>query len=135
MYTNIPAALYLNDETSWRAPLLAAVDLAQLHVLAVPREVEAILQAKTSPLAYDMVAADLESGLGRLIRQIEALHPKTLVAHGVSTYAEILRVAEEAGAELIVVGSHRPVMKDYLLGANASRVMRRAACPVLVPQE
>jgi hypothetical protein len=29
MYTNILAALDLNDETSWRAPLLAAVELAR----------------------------------------------------------------------------------------------------------
>ena len=59
-----------------------------------------------------MVAADLESELSRLIEASD-LHPKTLVAHGVSTYAEIPRVAEEAGAELIVVVSDRPIMKNY----------------------
>jgi hypothetical protein len=48
---------------------------------------------------------------------------------------EILEAAEEAEADLIVVGSHRPAMKDYLLGTNASRVMRHARCSVLVARE
>jgi nucleotide-binding universal stress UspA family protein len=142
MYKNIVVAIDLNDETSWRKPLFSAVELArkfgaQLHVLTVVREVEAILQAKTSPLAYELIAGDLENQLERLIRQVDAsdLHPKILVAHGASIYAEILRIAEEAEADLIVVGSHRPAMRDYLLGTNASRVMRHARCSVLVARE
>jgi nucleotide-binding universal stress UspA family protein len=142
MYKNILVAIDLNDETSWRTPLLSAVELArkfgaELHVLTVLREVEAILQAKTSPLAYQLIATDLENQLARLIRQVDAsdLHPKIFVSHGASIYAEILGVAEEAEADLIVVGSHRPSMKDYLLGTNASRVMRHARCSVLVARE
>jgi nucleotide-binding universal stress UspA family protein len=142
MYKNIIVAIDLNEETSWRKPLLSAVELArkfgaQLHVLTVVREVEAILQTKTSPLAYELIAGDLENQLARLIRQVDAsdLHPKILVGHGASIYAEILRIAEEAEADLIVVGSHRPAMKDYLLGTNASRVMRHARCSVLVARE
>ena len=46
-------------------------------------------------------------------------------------YAEILGVAEEAGPDLIVVGSHRPGMRDYLLGTKASRVVRHASSSVL----
>jgi nucleotide-binding universal stress UspA family protein len=142
MYKNILVAIDLNDEASCRKPLLSAVELARkfaarLYVLTVVREVEAILQAKTSPLAYDLVATDLENQLARLIRQVDAsdLHPQILVAHGASIYAEILDVAQETGADLIVVGSHRPAMKDYLLGTNASRVMRHAHCSVLVARE
>jgi nucleotide-binding universal stress UspA family protein len=142
MYKNILVAIDQNDETSCRRPLLAAVELArkfraQLHVLTVLREVEAILQAKTSPLAYDLVAADLDNQLAPLIRQVNApdLKPKLLGVHGASIYAEILEVAEEAQADLIVVGSHQPAMKDYLLGTNASRVMRHARCSVLVARE
>ena len=44
----------------------------------------------------------------------------------------ILTVAEESGAELIVVGLHRlsPVRKA-LLGSTAQRVLLEATCPVL----
>jgi universal stress protein F len=47
-------------------------------------------------------------------------------------YHELLRVAQEWGADLIVVGSHRPVMSDYLLGSNAKTIVRHAQCSVLV---
>jgi nucleotide-binding universal stress UspA family protein len=40
----------------------------------------------------------------------------------------------EAEVDLVVVGSHRPTMKDYLLGTNAARVIRHARCSVLVPR-
>ncbi|WP_158817727.1 universal stress protein [Methylocapsa sp. S129] len=47
-------------------------------------------------------------------------------------YHEILAEAAEWGADLIVVGSHRPVVSDYLLGSNAKTIVRHALCSVLV---
>jgi nucleotide-binding universal stress UspA family protein len=47
-------------------------------------------------------------------------------------YHEVLAEADEWGADLIVVGSHRPVMSDYLLGSNAKTIVRHANCSVLV---
>jgi nucleotide-binding universal stress UspA family protein len=142
MYKSILLAIDLNDETSCRKPLLAAVELARtvgarLHVLTVVREVEAILQAKTAPLGYELIAADLENRIAGLIRRADAsdLKPNILVTDGASIYAEILGVAEEAEADLVVVGSHRPAMKDYLRGTNAARVGRHARCSVLVARE
>lgn len=49
-----------------------------------------------------------------------------------SVYNEVLQEAEETGADLIVVGSHRPTMATYLLGSNASTIVRHAKCSVLV---
>jgi nucleotide-binding universal stress UspA family protein len=100
-------------------------------------EGEAILQAKTAPLGYELIATDLENRIAALIRRADApdLKPNILVTHGASIYAEILRVAEEAEADLVVVGSHRSAMKDCLLGTNAARVVRHARCSVLVARE
>ena len=142
MYKNILLSIDLNDETSCRKPLLSAVELARtfgarLHVLTVVREVEAILEARASTIAYEVIVSDLENRIDALIRRAHAsdLKPNILVTHGASIYAEILGVAEEAEADLIVVGSHRPAMKDYLLGTNAARVVRHARCSVLVARE
>ena len=142
MYKNILLAIDLNDEIFCRKPLLSAVELARtfgarLHVLSVVREVEALLQAKTAPLGYDLIAADLENRIAALIRRVDAsdLKPNIVVTHGMSIYAEILEVAEETEADLVVVGSHRPAMKDYLLGTNAARVVRHARCSVLVARD
>jgi len=59
---------------------------------------------------------------------------KHIIAHG-SIYEEILNAANECKADLIVVGSHRPALKDYLLGPNAARVVRHAEQSVLVVRE
>ena len=109
----------------------------QLHVLTVVREIEAILQAKSAPLGYEVILADLENRVAALIRRVNAsdLKPNIPVTHGASIYAEILGVAEGAEADLVVIGSHRPAMKDYLLGTNAARVVRHARCSVLVARE
>ena len=50
-------------------------------------------------------------------------------------YHEILAEAEEWGADLIVLGSHRPSMATYLFGSNAKSVARHAKCSVLIVHE
>ncbi len=50
-------------------------------------------------------------------------------------YPEILQEAEDFGADLIVIGSHRPAMSTYLLGSNAKTIVRHAKCSVLVLRE
>lgn len=42
----------------------------------------------------------------------------------------IVEVADEIGADLIVVGAHQPGAIDYFLGSTAARVARRANCSV-----
>ncbi len=47
-------------------------------------------------------------------------------------YPEVLAEAQDWGADLIVIGSHRPAMSTYLLGSNAKTIVRHAKCSVLV---
>ena len=61
--------------------------------------------------------------------------PKERISHAVrfgGIYVEILAEAEEWGADLIVIGSHRPSMATYLIGSNAKTIVRHAKCSVLV---
>jgi universal stress protein F len=53
------------------------------------------------------------------------------VRHG-SPHNAILAAAEEKGADLIIIASHRPGLSDYFLGSTAARVVRHANCSVLV---
>ena len=46
--------------------------------------------------------------------------------------SDILSIAEDMNADLVIIGSHRPGLQDYFLGSTASRVVRHAQCPVLV---
>ncbi len=57
------------------------------------------------------------------------------IRHVVATgtaYQEILKTAEGAGSDLIVIGAHKPDLKDYLLGPNAARVVRHSDVSVYV---
>ncbi|MBB4121244.1 universal stress protein [Martelella radicis] len=45
---------------------------------------------------------------------------------------EILASAKAHKADLILVASHRPDLSNYLIGSTADRVVRHAACSVLV---
>lgn len=56
---------------------------------------------------------------------------QTIARHG-TVYEQILDVAEEIGADQIVIGAHRPQLSDYLLGPNTARVVRHAKCSVNV---
>ncbi|HVL71485.1 MAG TPA: universal stress protein [Beijerinckiaceae bacterium] len=49
-----------------------------------------------------------------------------------SVYSEVLQEADRIAADLVVIGSHRPSMTTYLLGSNASTIVRHAKCSVLV---
>jgi len=44
----------------------------------------------------------------------------------------ILKAAKAIDADLIIIGSHRPGLEDYLLGSTAASVVRHANCAVLV---
>jgi nucleotide-binding universal stress UspA family protein len=74
------------------------------------------------------------------LRQIAAKIPLPAgrVSHKVRTggiYPEVLGEAEDWGADLIVIGSHRPSMSTYLLGSNATTIVRHATCSVLVVRD
>lgn len=61
----------------------------------------------------------------------EGMSVDTIVRHG-TVYEQILQVAEDIGADQIVIGAHRPQISDYLLGPNTARVVRHAKCSVNV---
>jgi nucleotide-binding universal stress UspA family protein len=51
-------------------------------------------------------------------------------------FEEIVKAAEEEGADMIVMGSHgRHGLDRLLLGSVANRVIRMAGCPVLTVRE
>jgi nucleotide-binding universal stress UspA family protein len=49
-----------------------------------------------------------------------------------SPHHAIVSLADELRADLILIASHSPGLRDYLLGATAANVVRHAKCSVLV---
>lgn len=139
MFKHILLAVDLEHDETWAKSLPTAVEMAQnqgatLHVMTVvpdfgmsivgsffPKDHEEQAKSLALKAVHDWVDKHIPEG-------IKVQH---IVGHG-TAYEEILRVAGKISVDLIVLGSHRPAMQDYLLGPNAARVVRHADCSVLV---
>lgn len=134
--------------------LLVPVDIAEPE-MARPALERAVAMARASdgtirliyvrsmlPVAYmEFVPPDFDESQQRdaeeklaAIAATVALPPdrvSTAVPKG-AVYNEVLQEAERIGADLVIVGSHRPTMATYLLGSNAATIVRHAKCSVLV---
>ena len=142
MFNDILVPIDLSDEHSFKKALPAAIGLCQafgarLHVITVVPEFGLPIVGQYFPEGYE--AKVREETAKQLKALIAAQVPddvptQCIVAEG-KIYREILDAADTTKADLIVMGSHRPELKDYLLGPNAAKVMRHADCSVLVVRE
>lgn len=80
-------------------------------------------------LTEQMVAA-ARTRMNTLGEQLSVPEDRRLIEVG-SPKVEIVRVAEEQGVDLIVVGSHGRHGVGLLLGSTASSVIHHAGCDVL----
>ncbi len=136
-FEKILVAIDLGEDSSWKDALPTAVDQAQhaggkLHIVTVVPEPPPQLAWLPEDYSSKMIA-HAESQLAKLI---ETNVPKEMGAQAHvrqgTIYSEIVKLATAIDIDLIVMASHRPELKDYLLGPNAARVLRHAGCPVLV---
>lgn len=131
----------LNGPGSWTRALPKALEACktssgQLHVITVvpdvnaraaplfPTDVNERLRTKTSEQLAAWVKKNAPAGTS----------VKQIVAQG-GIYGEILTAAEKAGPDLIVMASHKPDIRDYLLGANAAQVVRHFPRSVLIVRD
>ncbi len=141
MFKNILVPIDVAHEESSKLVLNAAATLANssgakltlLNVIAdIPNLVAVQLPADFAEKAVAAASDQLNSiaehcGLAKGSYEMR-------IAHG-PAYHEIISQAEEMGADLIVMASHRPELSTYLLGTVAARVVRHAKCSVLVVRE
>jgi nucleotide-binding universal stress UspA family protein len=139
MYEKVLVTVDLNDAHSWQKALPAAVEFSRkfgsaLHLIAVVPDFGLPSVAQFFPDDFaDKACAEAGKELEKLAKaQLPAdIEVEHTVAYG-TPYTEILQAAEKIDCDLILMTSHRPELKDYLLGPNAARVVRHAACSVLV---
>jgi nucleotide-binding universal stress UspA family protein len=119
-----------------RAAAIATVSEGSVRLIYVISIVPMNYMEFASPDFYDDQQKAAERELDAIAEKI-ALPPgrvSRLVRMG-SIYHEVLDEAEKMGVDLVVVGSHRPSMRTYLLGSNAGTIVRHATCSVLVVRE
>ncbi len=141
MSTCILCALDLNQPDQSRKLLetahkLAKLDGAQLDVLSVVPNFGVGEVADFFPEDYHEKAIEKSRNiLEEFVVSVIGAEANENVRHEVASgkvYQEVLRVAEAAGSDLIVIGSHKPAIRDYLLGSNAAHVVRHAPVSVMV---
>ncbi len=119
-----------------KAAQLATLEGAQLDVIAVvPDFGMSRVGAFFDSDHHEKMVADAKEHLNALVIKALDAAQNEKVRHVVATgraYEEILNLAKKTEAALIVVGAHKADLADYLLGPNASRVVRHAGCSVYV---
>ena len=77
-------------------------------------------------------AAALLDELASTIRESDGIECQSHVAIG-DAFEGIVRMAEESGVDLLVLGQHRrQVLRDVFIGTTAERVLRTSRIPVLL---
>lgn len=100
--------------------------ITALHVYEAPQgSVSSYLDEAVVKEAFEAARKRLEE---RLADQPDVL-PVLKTGHGGQT---ILDYARKTAADCIVMGSHKPGLRDFLLGSTAARVVRHAPCSVHV---
>ena len=138
MFKTILVPVDLGEIEAARPAIDKAVELADsaggtLRLIYV-RAIVPVTYMEFMPPAFDQEQqgeaeaklAQVAAGVGLPTEKVSAV-----VRLG-SVYNEVLDEAEKTGADLIVIGSHRPSMATYLLGSNAATIVRHARCSVLV---
>ncbi len=139
MYTEILLPIDLNDPVTQEKAVSTAIEYAKafgarLHAVTIVPDLGVGVVGTFFPEDYAQKAkAAAEAELRDFVKRRvpDGVVAEHAVALG-TIYEEIIEYAKEIGADLIVMGSHRPELKDYLIGPNASRVVRHADCSVLV---
>jgi nucleotide-binding universal stress UspA family protein len=141
MYSKILVPIDTSYETDYwlKAPLREAWELAEkpdgtIHVMSViPRN---LLEGYYPDLYSEEVAAETKKKLDEIVEKHcpAGANVVTSLEEG-GICPEILRVARELSVDVIVMASHGPLIKDYILGSNAAHVALHAPCSVFVVRE
>jgi universal stress protein A len=135
-YTKIILAVDLTEESNdvaQRALVLSQREGAQLHVVHV---IEPLSLAYGGDVPMDLssvqeqIQEQAKSHLSEFAAQLAVPAERQHLIFG-RPESEIHRVAEEVGADLIVVGSHGRHGLALLLGSTANGVLHGANCDVL----
>jgi len=138
MFTSILVPIDVAHESSWRFALPEALALARdgraaVTAIAVVPDLTTIFMG--TQLAFQLEAI-LDQTRGRLNAIVDGIDGHGIAIARVVNFGSIggviLAAASERACDLIVMESHRPEMKDYLIGPNAAHVARHARCSVLV---
>jgi nucleotide-binding universal stress UspA family protein len=132
MYAKILVPMALTHDISPRTLAIADAlrdpggEVVALHVHEeLHGSVSTYLDEKT-------VKAGFDSAKSVLVKKAAAVPNVTPVMVSGHSARTIIDYANSNGFDCIVIGSHKPGLRDYFLGSTAARVVRHASCDVHV---
>ncbi len=135
MYGRIIVAVDLEHLEQAKALLKRATSLVdaggEIRLIHVLEEVPGYIAAELPSDVSERRRAEAAVELRAMIDPALELRVEHEVRHGAAS-GQILQAAEDSGAELIMIASHKPGLRDYFIGSTAARVIRHAQCSVLV---
>ena len=139
MYKKILLPIDLGDIKNQRKAVNTAVGFAKtysstLHIMTVVPDYGMSIVGTYFPEDHEKtMLSDAKKSLNAFVAKSipEDIRKKQIVAHG-TIYNELLEYANKSKMNLIIMSSHRPELKDYLVGPNAARIVRHAKCSTMI---
>jgi nucleotide-binding universal stress UspA family protein len=140
MFKKILLTVDLTEPASWARALPQAVELAQasggeLHVASVVPDMGSALVVSAFPEGFaEHALEEADARLSAIVAEgvPEGVTVRTHLAYG-DIHAKAIDMISETGCDLVVMASHAPDrVREFLVGSNADRVVRRSPVSVLV---
>ncbi|AML51521.1 MULTISPECIES: universal stress protein [Falsihalocynthiibacter] len=140
MFKNVLLTLDLNTKASWEKALPQALELVTaskgtLHVMSVVPDLGTPMVESFFPSDFESKAiAAASAALDGLVKANvpQGVSVKQHLAFG-NIHHKVLEAIEETQCDLVVMASHKPdSVREFLIGSNADRVVRRSPISVLV---
>ena len=136
MYSSIViAAALFNEGATTRAALKKAQTLlddgGKITLVHVIDEVPGYVAAAIPKEHMTARRREVEDQLAAIAAESGGPEVRTIIREGQPS-ASILGAAQEIGADLIMIASHKPGLSDYFIGSTAARIVRHAQVSVLV---
>lgn len=142
MFKKILIPVDVDEEATWKKAAEVAAHMAEssgaeLHVITVVPDFGLSIVGSYFPEDFEVKA--LKKAGEELDKFVTShfsgkIDVHAHVAHG-KIYQEIISAADKLECDAIVMASHRPELKDYLVGPNAERVVRHATQSVVIVRD
>ena len=137
MFESIVVPVDTQEPSSWAAIIPTTISMVQanharLTLCTIIPDLRAMMEAEWSVVGYRLMLDNAQTQLAILAKQLSGITGIQIEVGTGSIWRSIVEVASQAKADLIILASHRPAIKDYLLGTNAVSVVRYAPCSVMV---
>ncbi len=140
MFNSVLLTIDLSYEKSWQKALPQAVELVRaskgvLHLVSIVPDLGTPMLESFFPQDFEHKAIEVANeALMELAKQEvpEDVTVKLHLAFG-KIHEKILAAVDETDCDLVIMASHNPDrVREFLVGSNADRVVRRSPVSVLV---